>query len=175
MVIISILSSYILKSVLIILRIFVVYRPFRFFFTIGLLIFTSGAVLVIRYLWYLFTVGGQGHVQSLVLASILIGIGFQTIIVAFIADLLSVNRRLAEDTRYQLLKEIFNKDNQKNSGEVKSWSHENNRILSLWNWEHYLAYTYLKSVARKSPRDWHYLTGSQTNFCWASQRKWPSW
>jgi glycosyltransferase involved in cell wall biosynthesis len=104
------IPSYVLKSVLIILRIFVVYRPFRFFFTIGLLIFTSGTALGVRYLWYLFTMGGQGHIQSLVLAGILIGIGFQTIMVAFIADMLSVNRRLSEDIQYLLLREALSVD-----------------------------------------------------------------
>jgi glycosyltransferase involved in cell wall biosynthesis len=103
------IPSYILKSVLIIIRIFVVYRPFRFFFTIGLIILFCGTALGARFLWYYFTLGGQGHIQSLILASILIGIGFQTIVVAFVADLLSVNRRLAEDTRYQLLKDVLNK------------------------------------------------------------------
>ncbi len=102
------IPSYILKSVLIILRIFVVYRPFRFFFTIGLLIFACGTALGIRFLWYLFTIGGQGHIQSLILASIMIGIGFQTIVVAFIADMLSVNRRLSEDIQHQLLKNTLN-------------------------------------------------------------------
>jgi glycosyltransferase involved in cell wall biosynthesis len=97
------IPSYILKSVLIIIRIFVVYRPFRFFFTIGLIILFCGTALGVRFLWYYFTAGGQGHIQSLILASILIGIGFQTIVVAFIADLLSVNRRLAEDIRYRTL------------------------------------------------------------------------
>jgi len=104
------IPSYILKSILIIIRIFVVYRPFRFFFTIGLLIFISGTALGVRYLWYLFTVGGQGHIQSLILASIMIGIGFQTIVVAFIADMLSVNRRLSEDVWYLLHKDTLNKN-----------------------------------------------------------------
>jgi glycosyltransferase involved in cell wall biosynthesis len=107
------IPSYILKSMLIILRIFVVYRPFRFFFTIGMLISFCGAAIDIRFLWYYFTAGGQGHIQSLILASILIGIGFQTIVVAFVADMLSVNRRLSEDIRYQLLNEIFDKYRQK--------------------------------------------------------------
>jgi glycosyltransferase involved in cell wall biosynthesis len=113
--------SYILNCLMSIIRIFVVYRPFRFFASIGLVLFLLGTLLGIRYLWLVFTVGrGGGHVQSLILASILIGIGFQTIVVAFIADLLSVNRRLAEDTRYQLLKEILNKNKSETSGDVKS-------------------------------------------------------
>ena len=104
------IPSYILKSILIILRIFVVYRPFRFFFTIGLLIFACGTALGIRFLWYLFNVGGQGHIQSLILASILIGIGFQTIVVAFVADLLSVNRRLSEDVHYTQLRNLMQRE-----------------------------------------------------------------
>jgi glycosyltransferase involved in cell wall biosynthesis len=98
------LSSYILKSILIIVRIFVVYRPFRFFLTIGLTVLLLGALIGLRFLWFYFTAGGSGHIQSLILASILIGIGFQTVMVAFLADLLSVNRRLAEDNCYQFLK-----------------------------------------------------------------------
>lgn len=93
--------SYIRKSILTILRIFVVYKPFRFFMSIGALLFGLGALIGLRFLWYYFTEGGRGHVQSLILASILIGIGFQTMMVAFIAELLSVNRRLIEDLQYK--------------------------------------------------------------------------
>jgi glycosyltransferase involved in cell wall biosynthesis len=96
--------SYVLNCLMTIIRIFVVYRPFRFFYSIGLLLFFSGTLMGVRYLWLAFVLGSRGHVQSLILASILIGIGFQTIMVAFVADLLSVNRRLSEDIRYQLLK-----------------------------------------------------------------------
>ena len=95
------LTSYIGKSVLTILRIFVVYSPFRFFMSIGALLFILGTHIGIRFLWYFFNGQGGGHVQSLILASILIGIGFQTIMVAFIADLLSVNRRLLEELQYK--------------------------------------------------------------------------
>jgi glycosyltransferase involved in cell wall biosynthesis len=95
------LTSYIGKSVLTILRIFVVYSPFRFFMSIGALLFILGTLIGIRFLWYFLNGQGGGHVQSLILASILIGIGFQTIMVAFIADLLSVNRRLLEELQYK--------------------------------------------------------------------------
>ncbi len=46
------------------------------------------------------TGGGAGHVQSLILTAILLGMGFQTLLVAFLADLLSANRKLLEDIRY---------------------------------------------------------------------------
>jgi hypothetical protein len=56
-----------------------------------------GMLIGLRFLYYYFIEVETGHIQSLILASILIGIGFQTIMVAFVADLLSVNRRLLEE------------------------------------------------------------------------------
>jgi glycosyltransferase involved in cell wall biosynthesis len=98
------IPSYVKRSVLTIVRIFVVYRPFRFFAVIGTLLFSGGVVIGLKFLYYYFQDGGAGHVQSLILASILLGLGFQTILVAFIADLLAVNRRLSEDIQYRLRK-----------------------------------------------------------------------
>ena len=96
------IPAYIKNSVITIARIFVVYKPFRFFMTIGLLLFSTGFLIGLRFLYYYFREGGTGHVQSLILSSILLGIGFQTILVAFLADLLAVNRRLMEDVQYRL-------------------------------------------------------------------------
>jgi len=50
------------------------------------------------------TSGGAGHLQSLILASILVGTGVQVVLVAFLSDLLSVNRRLLEDLQYRIKK-----------------------------------------------------------------------
>lgn len=98
------IPSYLNKSIITIIRIFVVYKPFRFFLSLGLLIFISGFLIGLRFLYYYFIDGAAGHVQSLILASILLSIGFQTISVAFLADLLAVNRRLMEDVQYRLRK-----------------------------------------------------------------------
>jgi hypothetical protein len=89
--------GYILRSAITILRIFVVYQPFRFFMAIGIILLLLGLALGLRFLYFYFiTLTGGGHVQSLILASILLGMGFQTCLIAFIADLLSVNRKLLE-------------------------------------------------------------------------------
>lgn len=104
------IPSYIEKSVMTIARIFVVYQPFRFFMTIGLFLFAAGFVIGLRFIYYYLRDGGMGHVQSLILASILVGIGFQTMLVAFLADLLAVNRRLMEDVQYRLKKIQHNHD-----------------------------------------------------------------
>jgi glycosyltransferase involved in cell wall biosynthesis len=96
--------SYVKKSILTIFRIFVVYEPFRFFLNIGIVLFVTGFGIGVRFLYFYFTDGGKGHIQSLILASILLGIGFQTIMVAFLSDLLGVNRKLLEDIQYRLKK-----------------------------------------------------------------------
>jgi glycosyltransferase involved in cell wall biosynthesis len=98
------ISSYVKRSILTIFRIFVVYKPFNFFITLGLALFGAGFLLGVRFLYFFFTEGGAGHIQSLILVAILMGIGFQTILFAFLADLLAVNRNLMEEVQYRLRK-----------------------------------------------------------------------
>ncbi len=93
--------SYVRRSVVTILRILVIYRPFRFFGWIGTVLFGAGFLVGARYLWLLAGGDGRGHVQSLILAGILLGMGFQTWLIAFVADLLAANRKLMEDVRYK--------------------------------------------------------------------------
>ena len=93
--------SYVRRSLVTIIRLLVVYRPFRFFSTIGLLLFAAGLLIGLRFLWAYANGNGDGHVQSVVLASVLLGMGFQTILIAFVADLLAANRKLLEDVRFR--------------------------------------------------------------------------
>jgi len=95
------IPSYIKKSIFTMVRIFAVYKPFRFFMGIGATVFGLGFLVGIRFLVYYFGGDGGGHVQSLILASILLGIGFQTMLTAFVADLLGANRTLLEDIEYR--------------------------------------------------------------------------
>lgn len=64
---------------------------------IGAVLVTLGVILGVRYLYFLLTGDGSGHIQSVVLSGVFLGIGFQTILVAFLADLIAVNRRLLEE------------------------------------------------------------------------------
>jgi glycosyltransferase involved in cell wall biosynthesis len=95
------IPSYIIRSIITILRVFVVYSPFRFFAVIGGLFVMGGFFVGLRFLYFYFTGAGGGHVQSLILASILFLMGSQTIMLAFVADLLSVNRRFLEELQYK--------------------------------------------------------------------------
>ena len=98
------IPSYVNKSIVTIVRIFVVYKAFRFFMALGATLFSVGLLAGIRFLFYYFTGNGTGHVQSLIFASIMLGVGFQTMLTAFLADLLAVNRRLMEDVQYRVKK-----------------------------------------------------------------------
>ena len=103
------LFSYIRKSIVTIVRIFVIYRPFRFFAIVGGIIFGLGFMIGARFLWYYMSGEGGGHVQSLILSSILLGMGFQTFLIAFVADLLAANRKLIEEVRILTLENKTNR------------------------------------------------------------------
>ena len=92
--------SYIRQSLITIIRIYVIYRPFHCFGMIGLGFILGGMVIGLRFLYYYLTGDGSGHIQSLILMSVLLGVGFQTLLVAFIADLFAANRKMLEEVRY---------------------------------------------------------------------------
>lgn len=98
------IPSYIKRSIITIVRIFVIYKPFFFFGSIGSVLMGIGIIIGLRFLWFFLGGQGQGHVQSLILAGVLLGMGFQTFLIAFIADLLAANRKLLEDMRYSMRK-----------------------------------------------------------------------
>lgn len=106
---VSSIPAYIRKSVITIIRIFVVYRSFRFFVLLGLIPFLLGSLIGLRYLCLLgFGLAGQ-HLQSLILAAILILIGVQFFALAFVADLLAVNRKLLEDIQLRERRKRLNR------------------------------------------------------------------
>lgn len=96
--------QYIKNSAFTVTRMFIIYRPFRFFAFIATVFLFLGTILGCRFLYYYLTGFGTGHVQSLILASILILSGFQLGIFAILADLLSINRKLSEDIQLRLKK-----------------------------------------------------------------------
>ena len=107
------LPLYIIRSFIAILRMLVVYRPFRFFFTIGAIFLFAGLIFGARYLYLLIIGQGGGHIQSVILSGVLIGISFQMMLVAFIADLLGVNRKLLEEIQYRLRKQDIKEESKK--------------------------------------------------------------
>ena len=98
------IPNYIRRQGFTVLRIFITYRPMRFFFTQGAIFVGLGTLLGLRFLYNFFTNGGGGHVQSLILAALLITIGFFLFVVGILADLIAVNRQLLEKVDWRLKK-----------------------------------------------------------------------
>lgn len=96
------IPRYVQRSILTILRIFMTYKPFRFFAVPGAISFACGFLIGLRFLYYFITAGGVGHIQSLILAALLMGNGFFLIITGLVADLISVNRKMLEGLQYKM-------------------------------------------------------------------------
>ncbi len=96
------IGTYLRKSVATIFRIYTIYKPLKTFFTIGVLLLLAGSALGARFLWAFAHGDRGGHVQSLILASVFLIAGFQTLLIGLVADLISVNRRLSEEVLVRL-------------------------------------------------------------------------
>ena len=96
------ISSYIQRSIFTIVRIFIVYKPLRFFTLLGSIPFFLGTLLCVRWIVLFFLGTARSHVPSLVVAAVLILIGIQLWIFGLVADLLAVNRQLLEDIQLRL-------------------------------------------------------------------------
>lgn len=91
--------SYVVRSMLTILRVFVLYAPLRFFLALAALTALPGLVGIGRFL-VLYAVGdGQGHIQSLILSGVLMGLAMVLFAVGVLADMIAANRTLLEDIR----------------------------------------------------------------------------
>ena len=96
------IPTYLHRQVSTIVRIFMTYRPFRFFAVPGIFLFITGFAISLRFLYFYFTAGGGGQVQSLILAALLMGAGFFLFVVGLVADLIGVNRNLLERLDWKL-------------------------------------------------------------------------
>lgn len=97
------IPDYLKKSVSTILRIYAMYEPLKMFTYIGSVVFGAGLLVSIRFLYYYFSPeGGIGHVQSLILAAVLLIVGFQILLIGMLSDLIASNRKLLEDILYRM-------------------------------------------------------------------------
>jgi len=103
--------SYIRRSMVVIVRSMIMYRPLKIFATIGGLTSATGLAFIIR--WIILSVlnRGDGNIQSLILAAMLIMIGVQFIIAGMQADIISANRKILEDVQYRVRKLDYDSKN----------------------------------------------------------------
>lgn len=94
--------DHIKKSMSTIIRTILTYNAFKFLLVLGSGVFLLGTVGIVRFLTFFFAGNGQGHIQSLVISSVVIILGFVTIVLGIIADLISINRKILEEIRTSL-------------------------------------------------------------------------
>ncbi len=98
------IPSYVAQSAITILRIFLMYEALRSFLILGAVPLAGGFLLLLRFGYFYIIGQGQGHVQSLIISSILILIAFLIFLLGFLADLIARNRRINEEIVYRMRK-----------------------------------------------------------------------
>jgi hypothetical protein len=97
---------YVLYSAMTVIRAYTMYRALRVFVSLGLICVGLGVLIGLRFLYFfigaLATASPVGHVQSLILAAVLMIIGAQIALIGLVADLIGFNRKLMELTLYRL-------------------------------------------------------------------------
>ena len=96
-------SQFILRSLQIAVRVYSTYGAMAIFSAAGAATFSGGVILGLRFVYYfLFTDSSHLHVQSLILAAILMLAGLQMILTGIVADLICSSRNILEDVSYRL-------------------------------------------------------------------------
>ncbi len=96
--------GYVKKSMLTILRAYMMYKPLKCFSYLAVTPIVIGLLIGFRFLYYMAIGQSGGHVQSLILACTLIIIGFLTFMIGLVADVIAANRKLLQDTQYHARK-----------------------------------------------------------------------
>lgn len=94
------ITEYLTHSTVTIVRAYTMYRPLRVFTIIGSILIGIGMIPAIRFIYFFFMGQGEGKIQSLLLGAVLIIVGFQTLLIGLVADLISFNRKLLEEALY---------------------------------------------------------------------------
>jgi len=101
---VSSIYVYIKRSMITIIRIYSMFNPLRLFSNLGTISLCLGILIGCRFLYSYLMGNAAGKIQSLILAAIFIITGFQFLILGLVADLISANRRLIEDTLLRIKK-----------------------------------------------------------------------
>jgi glycosyltransferase involved in cell wall biosynthesis len=92
------MSLYVRRSIATMVRIYALYEPLTVFVGLGGLTALIGVGVALRFAFDWLVENGQGHIQSLILAAVLVIVGFQTMLIGLVADLIASSRSLTEDT-----------------------------------------------------------------------------
>lgn len=92
------MMSFVGRQILTIARTYVMYSPLRAIGALGALFMLIGLLPILRFLYFYVSGDGSGHVQSLVLGSMCFILGYLTLVIAILSDIIASNRKLIEMT-----------------------------------------------------------------------------
>ena len=92
-------ASYVWRSIITIIRVFMLYMPMAFLGLLAAVSGLAGLAFGVRYLILMAMGEGQGHLQSVILAGVLLLAGLVFLMGALISDMVASNRRLIEEVR----------------------------------------------------------------------------
>jgi hypothetical protein len=101
------IPDYLGHSTATVIRAYAMYQSLRVFSTIGGLMLVLGLGLGVRYLYFVSIGQGAGHIQSVILAAVLLIAGFQVLLIGLVADLIGFNRRILEEINYRVRKQAL--------------------------------------------------------------------
>lgn len=122
--------GYIKKSAITITRIYTMMKPLKVFLTIGILFLLAGIGIGGRFVYFWLSGSGNGHIQSLILSSITISIGVQSIFFAFIADAIAANRKINDEILYRLKRIEYDALNEKDNLVIREKKRNKNAAAS---------------------------------------------
>lgn len=101
-------GEHIRKSALTIVRAYIMYKPYMIFGWLAGLLFLLGLIPFVRFAYFGIVEGStRGHLQSLVIGSVLMIGAFLCLVLNIIADLIHINRILIEDSLEQIKRQRF--------------------------------------------------------------------
>jgi glycosyltransferase involved in cell wall biosynthesis len=103
------ITSYVTRSMSVILRIALLYRPLAVFASLAALIALPGVIAIIRFLYFYAMGDSRGHIQSLAIAGVLVSVAAIVAMGGLLADLIAANRILLEDLRARHMAESLGK------------------------------------------------------------------
>jgi glycosyltransferase involved in cell wall biosynthesis len=88
--------AYVRRNALSIFRVYTMYEPLRVFLVVAGVVALAAAVIWARFLWFLFSGEGHGHIQSLILGATLFIVAVQLAALGVVSDILAGSRVLQQ-------------------------------------------------------------------------------
>lgn len=89
--------GYVKRSMVTIIRAYLMYKPMRFFTALAVPFFVAGFALGVRYIVFIILGRATGNIQSLILCSLLIMISVMIWVLGMMADVISANRKISQE------------------------------------------------------------------------------